>query len=370
VKSCIVLTTINIPTLLLDYAKNFVKYNKHDVGFIVIGDIPSPHDKAKKIIQEVKNMGFEAEYYDVLMQRRWLRKFPGFAKMIPYRSDNRRNIGFLLAAQKGAEIIITIDDDNYVTEEDYLKYHNIVGKSVKLPTVSSSTGWFNPCSLLETNHGRVIYPRGYPFSKRIKEEKYHFEETFGRVVLNMGLWINDPDVDAVTHLANPTKIIRMKSKNEHIMLAPGTFSPINTQNTAFHRKILPCYYYVLMKAKIGGLMIDRYGDIWSGFFAKKAIDRMDERVTIGKPLTNHRRNVHNFLEDLKQELWGMLITEKLVDWLEKIQLEEKDYFEAYLEIAEKLQVFKETFKEYAIRKYLEKIIQAMNMWVNVCCRIM
>jgi hypothetical protein len=365
----LVLTTVNIPYLLREYAENFAEYGRFDVGFIVIGDIPTPHQKARKIIEEIKEQGFEADYYDIPSQKRWLKKFPNLSKIIPYRTDNRRNVGFLIAAEKNAQTIVTIDDDNYVTNEDYYKYHDIVGKTVTLQTVSSSNGWFNPCTLLETNHGALIYPRGYPFFKRYNE-KYSYKLTTGNVVLNMGLWINDPDVDAVTHLANPTKIIRMKEKIDHIMLAPNTYSPINTQNTAFHRKILPCYYYILMGANIKGLKIDRYGDIWSGLFAKKVIDKMDDRITIGKPLTNHKRNTHNYLKDLKHELWGMILTEKLVEWLEQLQLESNNYFDAYLEIAQALQKFKENFQEAAIRKYFEKISYAMNIWIETCQKIL
>ena len=104
-KACIVLTTIAVPTLLREYIKNFTKYNKYNVGFIVIGDIPTPHEKAKQLIKEINDQGFDAEYYDIASQKKWLRNFPKIGKIVPYRTDNRRNIGFLMAAEKNAEII-------------------------------------------------------------------------------------------------------------------------------------------------------------------------------------------------------------------------------------------------------------------------
>ena len=365
----IVLTTINAPELLKDYVKNFLKYGQSKVGFIVIGDLPTPHQKAQRIIQEVKDQGFEAEYWDITSQKRWLRQYPKIAKIIPYRTDNRRNIGFLMAAEKGAQILIAIDDDNYAADDDFYKYHSIVGKKATLPTVTSSNGWFNACTMLETDHGGLIYPRGYPYSKRRKEQ-YTFTQTTGRIALNMGLWTADPDADAVTHLANPTQIVRMKSQYESIMLAPGTFAPINTQNTALDIKTLPCYYYILMNASLKGMKIDRYGDIWSGFLIKKAIDQMNERAVVGRPMVNHKRNSHNYLKDLKSELWGMLLTEEIVKWLEQLQLESDNYFDIYLEMADGLNKLKDNFQEYAIRKYLEKIAHAMNIWVDTCRTIM
>lgn len=327
--ACLVLTTINVPVLLEGYAKNFTKYNHDSIGFIVIGDVSTPHEKAFHVIQKIKNQGFEAEYYDIPRQKKWLRNYPKMSKIVPYRTDNRRNIGFLMAAEKGAKTVIVVDDDNYATEnEDFYKYHNIVGKKASLLTVTSTNGWFNPCTMLETDHGLSIYPRGYPFSKRRKEQ-YTFNQTTGQVAVNMGLWTGDPDADAVTHLANPTQILGMKSNDSSIMLAPGTYCPINTQNTAFHRSTLPCYYYILMNANLNGLKIDRYGDIWSGFFIKKAIDQMNERAVVGRPITNHKRNSHNYLKDLKSELWGMLLTEEIARWLEQLQLESKNYFDIY-----------------------------------------
>lgn len=368
-KATIVLTTVNVPNLLMGYVNNFQKFGFKDIGFIVIGDIPTPHKKAKEVIHKIKDMGFEAAYFDIPSQKRWLRKLPQIAKIIPYRTDNRRNIGFLMAAEKDTEIIIAIDDDNYATDEDFGKYHSIVGKKATLPTITSTNGWFNPCTMLETDHGGLIYPRGYPFSKRYKE-KYTFAQSTGQVAINMGLWTEDPDVDAVTHLANPTKILNMKSGYKSIMLSPGTFAPINTQNTAFHKKVLPCYYYILMNASLRGLKIDRYGDIWSGFLVKKAIDKMGERVTIGSPIVDHKRNSHNYLNDLKQELWGMTLTEEIVDWLESLQLESKDYFNIYLEMARELLKLKDRFQDYSIRKYLDKISQAMIIWVDACRKIL
>jgi len=367
-KKTIVLTTINEPNILKGYTKNLSKFGQDDVDFIVIGDVATPNKRANEIIREVKEQGFEAEYHDVASQKKWLRDFPKIAKIIPYRSDNRRNIGFLMAVEKGTEIIITIDDDNHATDEDFSTYHGIVGKKTTLPTVTSTSGWFNPCTMLKTDNGGLIYPRGYPFSKRYKEE-YTYTRTSGSVIMNMGLWIGDPDADAVTHLANPTKIVCMKEGYESIMLSPGTFAPLNTQNTAFHRKLLPCYYYILMKSSLRGLKIDRYGDIWSGFLVKKAIDKMNERVTVGKPLLNHKRNTHDYLKDLRHELWGMILTEEIVNWLENLQLESNNYFDIYLEMARKLNKMKNKFQEYAIRKYLEKVTQAMSIWVDACHKI-
>ena len=296
-KAAIVLTTIRIPELLIGYMDNLEKYEYNDdVGFIIIGDRRTPHKAINRLVEVIRKRGHSAEYWDPARQRRWLIRFPNLSKIIPWNSDCRRNIGYLLAHMQEAEIIIALDDDNFVTADDYYGGHSVVGDVKSLTTISSANKWFNPCSMLETSHGHTIYPRGFPYSRRWKD-KVTSNHSSGRIVLNMGLWTGTPDADAITHLNEPVTIKGLKS--EQVMLAPGTFCPINTQNTAFHKDILPCYYYVLMGAQIGGLKLDRYGDIWSGYFAKKVIDQVGDRVSIGKPLTDHRRNIHDLFKDLK-----------------------------------------------------------------------
>jgi hypothetical protein len=364
-KGAIVLTTINEPRLLQDYADNLERYDHHDTGFIIVGDLKTPNKECEKLADKINRKGFETCFMNVIQQKKWLANFRKLEQVIPYNSDNRRNIGYLLAIEKGAEIVISIDDDNYPTNEDFYETHAKVGTTARLKTVSSVNNWFNPCTMLETSHGHTIYPRGFPYSRRWKD-KATSNHSSGRIVLNMGLWLGVPDADAATHLIEPVTIKGIKS--EQVMLAPGTFCPINTQNTAFHKDVLPCYYYVLMGAQIEGLKLDRYGDIWSGYFAKKIIDKVDDRVSIGRPLTDHRRNIHDLFKDLKAELYGMIMTERLIEFLEPLDLSARTYSDAYLELAERLSKAN-LGNEKGINKYIAKLTKAMKIWVETCERI-
>jgi len=339
-----------------------------DVGFVVVGDRRTPNKECNKVVNYLKDEGFEAYYFDIASQGRWLEDFPKLAEIIPYNSDNRRNVGFLIAAQRGAHTIVSIDDDNYATDDDFYGYHSIVGTLRSGKTVYSSNGWFNPCSLLRFSNERMIYPRGFPFSKRWND-KIEFAMENGRTVLNLGLWIGTPDADAVTHLNEPITSLGLNSNVDRIMLAPSVFSPINTQNTSFHRSILPCYYYVLMGLKVEGLVLDRYGDIWSGYFAKKVIDKVGDRVSIGRPLTDHRRNLHNLFNDLKAELLGMVLTEKLVEFLENCDLNNNTYKDNYLELADKLSLA-QIDDRTVIKRYIRRVANAMRIWVESCEKIL
>jgi len=365
-RSALVLTTINIPELLFDYANNFEKYgHKEEVDFIVIPDLKTP-SAASEVIKKISKRGFRGIYFDIEKQKKWLKNFPDLDKIIPYNSDNRRNIGYLLAKERGVEIIISIDDDNYPQKDkDYLSGHKIVGSKKRLKSVSSSNNWYNICRHLEIKPKRTIYPRGFPYYKRWKDTA-EFTNSEGRVVINAGLWLQDPDVDAVTNLNEPVKAVNVNEKQ--YLLSPNTFSPINSQNTAFHISILPCCWYVKMGEIIQGQKIDRYGDIWAGFFAQKVIKHIGDRISFGPPVTIHHRNQHNILKDLQQELGGMTLTEKLVPILDSIKLSKNGYSKAYLELSEKISEAMKKNNDFSKeeKKYFQKIVEEMKIWVEAC----
>lgn len=371
-KQYLVFTTINVPHIIKDYIKNFSDYGHgpSEAGIIIIGDLKTPPETSQ-FIDGMEKSGFAVDYFDVKKQEEWLEKFPDFKKIVPYNSDNRRNIGYLIAAEKGAEVIIAVDDDNYPkNSEDFLKEHSIVGQVKELDVLSDESSWFNICSAIKFDPERKIYPRGYPYSKRFKDGKILHSKKKGRIVLNEGLWFEDPDIDSVTRLTEDVK--GKEIKEERIFLDKGTFSPINSQNTAFHRDILPCAYFVLMGGDINGLTIERYGDIWFGFFAKKIIDHMGDYAGFGKPFAIHRRNQHNLLKDLKQEFWAIIFTELLAEFIEKAELSEKTYSGCYLELAEKLEKFvleNKNFNEEA-KNYFLKVVSAMKVWAHTCDKIL
>jgi hypothetical protein len=367
-RTAVVLTTIATPEVVEGYIDNARSYGHSDIGFIVIGDLKTPHEAARQVLERVRADGFLAEYWDIEEQKRWLARFPELDQMIPYNSDNRRNLGFLIALERGAEVIISTDDDNFATpDEDFFGLHGIVGETVEAKTVHSTNGWFNPCSLLEFDPPVPVYSRGYPFGKRWQDELSFGVET-GRVAVNMGLWLGDPDVDAITRLALPVRSLRLKS-NRQVMLGKDCYMPINTQNTAVHRDAMPAFYFVLQGIKIDGMVMDRYGDIWAGFFLNKAASHVGDRVTVGGPLVQHARNQHDLLRDLQNELWGMLLTEYLVPYIEEMPLSESTYCGMYSEMAERLKDIP-LHPHPAVQQYLGALSTAMTTWATVCRQLL
>ena len=363
----VVITTVFHPKILEILARNIQCYSrKKEVEILVVGDLKTPPE-TKEYVEQFAKCGFNFEYWDVTDQQNWLRRFPDLENIIPYNSDNRRNIGYLIAYERRRECIIALDDDNYPLEADYFAGHEKVGKRREHLTIRTNTGWYNVCELLKIQDDIRIYPRGYPYAnRRPSNENYEWFESDGRVIVNAGLWLGDPDVDAVTRLNGPVNVTGLK--NEVVMLDRSTQCPFNTQNTAFHRDVLPSYYYVVMGYSLGGLKIDRYGDIWSSYLSRKIIDRMNDRVAFGTPLAMHKRRSHNLLKDLGQEYWGMILTNRLVELLAQIDLRKDSYGDCYRELANKLEekVCVQEDLSNEVKLYFQQICKNMRIWVDVC----
>lgn len=366
-KTTLVITTINVPTLLEGYAENFERHGRlGEASAIIVGDRKTPHAPVAELARKLTARGFATEYMDLPAQAAYMKRFPELDRLIPLDSDQRRNIGYLKAAEEGAEILVAVDDDNLVLEGDWLADHAVVGTRASLTTVSAPSRWFNPCAMMETDPpGRVLYPRGHPYSRR---HRAGFAETRsvteGRVAINGGLWLREPDVDSLTRLTEPVRCTRLKE--DRLMLAPDTWAAINTQNTAFHRDVLPAFYFVPITGRLGGLTVERYGDIWAGLFCRKAIDQVGDRVAYGIPACDHVRNPHVLLKDLQLEFWAILLTEELWEGLYEVRLSARTYRGAYEEIAAWLRAKEWTTVPLAseVKAYFGRMADAMEVWAR------
>lgn len=375
-KTAIVLTTINVPTVLEKYIENCKAYGHKDVFFVIVGDRKSPPDTAT-YIESLQYHGYHMIYLDIAKQEDWLRRVcPEFGNFLPYDVAARRNIGFLYAAEAGAEVIVTIDDDNYpLPQYDYVGEHNIVGQYVECKEVSSSTGWFNPCSLLKTKPQRRFYHRGFPVNQRWRSEKLFYCTDKVKVIVNAGLWIGDPDVDTITRLEEPFKVVGLKESVSRLAVAPGTMAPFNTQNTSFSVEVLPCFYVIACKTGkqlLGGNLNFRYDDIWMSYFLKKIADHIGDAICFGLPLVEQRRNKHDYLLDLSREIVPMRMTVKLMDILENIKLTETSYFRAYYELIQQLRTKVTENPDFNTdeQELLNNMLDGMALWLAAVAKVM
>lgn len=353
----LVTTTINEPVLLLEYAKDLVENGYKDVDIIVTGDNKTKQD-AKSLCDKVqRDFGIETIYMDVNDQKQYMDKFPLLKEFIPFNCIQRRNVSILKAYERGAEMIVTIDDDNFIAQKNYFKSHDIVGKEVELKTISSDNSWLNVCQWLTDENSRKFYHRGYSFLHRQKDGKLTETMQKGKVIVNAGLWLGDPDLDAVTRIGTPINVVEYQ-RPDNFALANGTYSPFNSQNTAIHRSIIPAYF---LCSGIG-----RYDDIWASYVIRRIADHFGDLIAFGYPLVTQNRNVHILWNDLDQERLGMELTNQLCDVFRACQLTENTYAGCAKELIAHLESFVNSEKNMTERHsaFYKHFIKGYNYWID------
>jgi hypothetical protein len=373
----VVVTTIWEPAWLAGYLDNLRAHGReHEVTVRIICDQKTPVS-VYAAAAEARKAGFRVVCPTLEEQSRYLRSRAIPDDFVPWNSDNRRNIGFLQAWEDGAEVLISIDDDNYCRpDSDFVGSHHVVGAAAtEVPSARLATGkaWFNICSLLEATTAQAFFPRGYPYAARDANQQARLEPLpagLGRVAVNAGLWLDEPDVDAITRLALRPRI--RAAAPEAVILDEATWSPINTQNTALLREAIPAYYYVRMGFALQGLRIDRFGDILSGYFLQKCAKHLGDVVRLGSPVADHRRTPHNLFKDLYHELAGIVLIEELLPWLQELKLTGNTYPEAYASLADALAENAQRFAGFVWdeggRSFLQDTAQCMRTWLKVTQR--
>jgi len=364
-KISLVVTTIGSGDFLDVYADQIIAEGLTDqVAVIVIPDLKTPPVLFEKCAA-VRARGIAVECPDMSKQAKFLEKLGEIKDIIPVNSDNRRNIGYLMALANGSEMIISIDDDNFCRPgENFFKEHGVVRQGkITLSSVDSSSGWFNICDLMEMKQHHV-YPRGFPYAVRHTTPELTYAEEQGEVHINAGLWLLEPDLDAITWLVSPTRTTALTKPS--ILLGKETWSPINTQNTALHRAAVAAYYFIPMGYPLGGVRIDRFGDIFSGYFAQKCARHLGYRIRVGTPLVDHRRNSHNYLKDAMNEMGCIWFVEEFAEWLRSVKLTGATYLETYLSLAEamdrELPKLGGIFNQVEAQAYLAAVTRNMRIW--------
>ncbi len=371
----IVVTTIHNGNFIHEYYTHFQSFsNPENVHFYVVGDLSTPAS-CRNQVEYYTQQGLPWYYLDPKTQDEFLKPFPKLATEIPWQTDNRRNVGFLMAYRDRCDVIIAIDDDNYPKEKwSFLAGHSTVGQDVSCLTAIGYNSWFNACSMMEVQcpalgHGETVYARGFPYQRRHSAcSQIDTTTSTGIVAINAGLWSGDPDVDAATRLV--TRCVAQEQFTSDYLLASNTLMPINTQNTGIMREAIPAYYYVKMGHPVGGMKLDRFGDIFSGFFVQKCVQAVGHRIKVGSPVVEHRRSPHNLYQDLWHELAGMVILDDMLSLLEEPLPSANSYEEAAITLTNKLRVWTNKQDGFlwddSLRAYFNNVADNMLLWVEAC----
>lgn len=366
-KTAIVTTTIRVPKVLDDYVANLSRNGHRDVEFIVVGDLKSPPETGAYLAELAERSGYAIHWWDAERQKDWLKDQPELDRLIPWNSVQRRNLAYLQAVQGGAECVITIDDDNWTTDDDYIGGHSIIGSTDPIEAVSSSSKWFNTASRLVTEPAKPLYHRGFPTCMRGLNETLEYAQARGRVVVNAGFWLDVPDADAMCHVDSPVSVTGYREGCEgRVAVAPGTNMVFNSQNTAFHRDTLPAMYLMPMGGRCGELEVGRYDDIWMSIFVKVIADHLGDLVTVGSPMVKQLRNEHDLIQDMLVEIPAQRITNKMTKSIERVKLTGGDYHTCYGELTAQLRAAL-TVDGYteAEQAYLNEMYDGMEAWLRI-----
>lgn len=363
-KITITTTTINVPYLLEDYIKDAIKFGHNNVDFIIAGDKKTPDETPQYCKELGQNYSIPVTFMDCDDQNSFLAtSFPQLKSYLPWNCIQRRQVAILKAYSMGSDLIVLIDDDNYIACDDYIGKTLRTGKESEYLTVSTQRGWYNICEDLEDRHGRKFFPRGYSVDERGEQDQSAtWSRKSARSVVTAGFWLGDPDIDAVTRLSAPIDVVSY-NRNENYALDSGVFSPFNSQNTTIHRDIVPAYFLV---PEIG-----RFDDIWASYIVERVAWEMGDVVTYGQPLVRQNRNEHDLWADAYAEEMGTKLTPFFCNMLRSIPLSAKTYGGLCAELCAGMKHYINNnnldFLTYDKRAYLNHFIDGYNIYLKSLC---
>ncbi|HVY12151.1 MAG TPA: hypothetical protein VHB73_01140, partial [Alphaproteobacteria bacterium] len=254
----------------------------------------------------------------------------------------------------GFDVIIAIDDDNFLHDENFIGLHHAGLKKAGYGRRYAS-GWFNCCSMLAETEDKKFYPRGYPLSERRHNPGFYWDQGLKPVGVNAGLWLGEPDIDAVTRLAIFPEAIGF-AKQDSTILAPGTWCPFNSQNTALRRELLPAWF---MSPHVG-----RFDDIWASYIVQACMAAMGHVLHFGHPLVHQDRNAHDLFHDFDLERLGMGLTDGFCAALRGMTIDGKSYAECTLQALTVIDAWSGGLKEEAHRAALDKFTFGYRLWIE------
>ena len=230
------------------------------------------------------------------------------AKIVPAAHYARKNIGYLLAVQQGAECIYETDDDNAP-----LPGFAPRAERTSAAKVSPGRPWFNVYKLFTDE---LIWPRGFPLDKIADAATYrHDANTPPETVtapIQQGLANGAPDVDAVWRLVldHPVDFVAGRPS---VWLPPGTYCPFNSQTTWWWPAAYPLLY-------LPSHCSFRMTDIWRSFVAQRCLWEMGHGLVFHAAEAVQLRNPHNLIRDFKDEVPGYLENDRIRTTLDGCRL--------------------------------------------------
>jgi hypothetical protein len=222
------------------------------------------------------------------------------ARLLPWNHYARKLMGYLVAIQQGAEIILDSDDDN--TPKPDWSIPEFDGNYLMTPSVM---GFVNVYSYFTDQR---IWPRGFPLNRVLdpaaRLDGARMQTAPARIGIWQGLADGDPDVDAVYRMTVNTPCLF--DTKPPVVLNIGTVSPFNSQNTAFIRPVFPLLY---LPASVSF----RSTDIIRGLVAQPILWSAGYSLGFTCATVVQDRNAHHCLSDFESEIICYLHAEKILN---------------------------------------------------------
>lgn len=226
------------------------------------------------------------------------------ARILPENHYCRKMLGYLLALENGAEVLFDTDDDNEPYPEAWCDGPPVPSSAESVLFAGSpDCGFVNPYSFYAPKGVRV-WPRGLPLEKIRSSEANLAElsssaseplgEKAAKVAVWQGLVDGDPDVDAIHRFVFGAEF--SFQKKEALILNSGTYSPFNSQNTAWVNKAaFPLLY-------LPTTVTFRYTDILRSYVALVIMEKLNLLLGFTESTARQNRNEHDLMADFRSEI--------------------------------------------------------------------
>lgn len=279
-KKVIVTTTIH------KYNEVIENYDNMDGwDLVVVGDLKTPKD------YRLKNGLYLSPEDQVKIDN-------ALSDLIGWNSIQRRNFGFIEAYKTGADIVATIDDDNFPYPDWDKDIH--IGKETESTGIFTNGGVFDPLVAVE---GKEDYwHRGFPIQDLDKRKIVSRKKDTIVPDIQANLWNGDLDVDAYERVLFEDCFESSLKGKDFPYHADNSFqfSVFNSQNTMISSQYLP-YYFMFP-------FIGRMDDIWASYY----VQTKGAKVIYDKPTVRQNRNQQSLEQNLKDEFLGYCNTKRFV----------------------------------------------------------
>ena len=282
-KIALITTTINIPGVLALYRRFDPSAS---VRFFVTTDLKTP-SAAVMFLERLGNCHVVS------------RTDYKCEQVIGWNSIQRRNLALLEALRWGADIIVSIDDDNIPLDPNYFtaftRLRDIPFSGLKTDLKPGS--WFDVGTLLTPPATHRGFPTCDPkLGEDISDRFTHVVDV--KIGVAAGMVLGDPDTSAVERIAKRPNVHGVSEiLKSGIVVDPKTHTVFNSQNTAIIRELAPAWSM--------WCGVQRYDDIFASLMVQRVMRDRHYHVHFGRPFVYQQRNTHDLPRDLAGELWGM-----------------------------------------------------------------